>query len=749
MEHKMGDVSAEKIVSIITELIHPRSVVEIGCRDGALLQEFHRKGIRIHGIDSPEYKKAPFWEQNKSFFSSVNLEKLRVQCKEKLDLAVSLERVSDFGENQSNLFIHNLCTLSDVVLFSAAIPGQDGDDHGNQQMPSYWIKIFRENGFLVLDCIRPLIWENKEIDVRYRQNVLLFVREVALNKYPKLFRYSVLQTTDKYYDVVHPEMWYSIDRKAKKYLKLYQEHRPRKVLYTFDTNIAFGWALTHRLMIHSTDEAYLLVHVAVFKNSIQRFVDEGIFRRIYIYNRNLGLSCSTLKETEKEILNTIDATLLQQDCDINSYDIIYSCTDTYDTMGLYLSMKKKEYYWFELFPNHHMHMHEALVRSYYSKMVGYRDALLKYKTLFGRGKYEFLVIHPDSDRTISSGFPEKRCTLFNAEQISIMFSYSNKSTIMKCFELENAPHTPNDTWICVQSSAHAGLYLYPKIQFVQKKFKSFMLLYYYSIQVLCDYYVPCHTNPVIKSHPNNPINVSLSKRYFSGCFAYPSMFSMHLVSILPLEYAPEYVVFLGSTSNKQFPFHSKAIHCEGAWLFSFFYQKYISVLYVLSYINMLYTHTGEKFGTIGEEGRYMEYNTRLLKNDVNELIKVQFPNSPENCDGDYFVHQTDVALIHQEVEKHVFVIFTDVWEKVSVQEITTLANEIPTGIIRISKKPIKALEDIIVPLHNEYIFFFSKDASYLEKLKGFHASKTNQAMGIELDVNMISLEEYAKERAAE
>ena len=39
--------------------------------------------------------------------------------------------------------VERLCSLSDVVLFSAAQPGQGGEDHINERDPSYWAALFR------------------------------------------------------------------------------------------------------------------------------------------------------------------------------------------------------------------------------------------------------------------------------------------------------------------------------------------------------------------------------------------------------------------------------------------------------------------------------------------------------------------------------------------------------------------------------------------------------------------------------
>ncbi len=73
--------------------------------------------------------------------------------------------------------VDNCIRHADIVLFSAALPGQQGRRHVNEQLPEYWVALFRSRGFVVFDVIRPLIWDDGNIPIWYRQNTLLFVRE--------------------------------------------------------------------------------------------------------------------------------------------------------------------------------------------------------------------------------------------------------------------------------------------------------------------------------------------------------------------------------------------------------------------------------------------------------------------------------------------------------------------------------------------------------------------------------------------
>jgi hypothetical protein len=73
--------------------------------------------------------------------------------------------------------VGDLTRLTDVVLFSAAIPGQGGTDHVNEQYLGYWVALFEAKGFVMLDVLRPQIWNNPRCDWTYRQNAVLFAKE--------------------------------------------------------------------------------------------------------------------------------------------------------------------------------------------------------------------------------------------------------------------------------------------------------------------------------------------------------------------------------------------------------------------------------------------------------------------------------------------------------------------------------------------------------------------------------------------
>ena len=75
-------------------------------------------------------------------------------------------------------FVDSLVRLASVVLFAAAIPGQGGIMHVNEQWPGYWVSLFSQHGYTAIDAIRPLVWDNDDVEWWYAQNTLLFVDSV-------------------------------------------------------------------------------------------------------------------------------------------------------------------------------------------------------------------------------------------------------------------------------------------------------------------------------------------------------------------------------------------------------------------------------------------------------------------------------------------------------------------------------------------------------------------------------------------
>jgi hypothetical protein len=169
--------SAKYIVPIINDWFQPKSVIDIGCGVGAWLDIWKNceNKIEVKGIDADFVNKSLLLINVSNEFIEADLN-VKLPKLKKYDLAMCLEVAEHLDEKRAESFIEDLTGLSDVVVFSAAIPGQEGTQHINEQFLKYWIDKFNQNNYKCYDIIRPIIWDEDTISWWFRQNMVLFVK---------------------------------------------------------------------------------------------------------------------------------------------------------------------------------------------------------------------------------------------------------------------------------------------------------------------------------------------------------------------------------------------------------------------------------------------------------------------------------------------------------------------------------------------------------------------------------------------
>jgi SAM-dependent methyltransferase len=165
--------SARAVLPLINDLVRPRSVVDVGCGRGAWLGVWASLGLAdIKGLDG-DYVDRTKLAMAPTAFEAVDLTSLW-PVPRRFDLAQSLEVAEHLAPEVGPQFVAQLCALSDVVMFSAAQPGQGGEMHYNERKPSYWAELFAGQGYAAFDCLRPVIRADKSIDPWYRFNTVVY-----------------------------------------------------------------------------------------------------------------------------------------------------------------------------------------------------------------------------------------------------------------------------------------------------------------------------------------------------------------------------------------------------------------------------------------------------------------------------------------------------------------------------------------------------------------------------------------------
>ena len=211
------------IVEKILEFNNPKSVIDFGCGLGTFLKAFKENGINdVLGLDGDWVNRSllkDYLDENE--FLEVDLES-KIDCKKKYDLAICLEVAEHLSKEKASVIVENLVNASEVILFSAAIPMQGGQNHINEQWIEYWQEEFSKHNYVFYDVIRKKLWNNKNVKWWYKQN--MFIVSCQGNRFDHY-------ESDLILNLIHPEHYIAkakvnIDfrlgkSRTKEYLKLF------------------------------------------------------------------------------------------------------------------------------------------------------------------------------------------------------------------------------------------------------------------------------------------------------------------------------------------------------------------------------------------------------------------------------------------------------------------------------------------------------------------------------------------------
>lgn len=171
-EWEMGMCShcPEPLLRYVLDRFRPRSVLDFGCGTGRTLDYLLARGLDVQGVEGSA----------KAISLAKHTERIRrhdfenpLALGRSFDLLWCFEVVEHIRPAKADVLLDSLARHADVLVISAARPGQGGDGHFNEQPPEYWIARLQRRGFSLLPDETAAL---RAIPVTHSENMLVFQR---------------------------------------------------------------------------------------------------------------------------------------------------------------------------------------------------------------------------------------------------------------------------------------------------------------------------------------------------------------------------------------------------------------------------------------------------------------------------------------------------------------------------------------------------------------------------------------------
>jgi hypothetical protein len=186
------DYDYPALAETIIKEYQPKQIIDFGCGTGALAKAFACLGVQVQAIDG--YSEPDFSTHDNIRFTKLDLNDIDAvheflkQFDAKFDLAISIEVAEHLNPAVSSSFIEWMTSVADVIVFSAAVPSQDGDGHINCRSRSDWYQFIKKYDFTIADTLRQHFISNPNLGLWHKFNVVDYVqKDTAFAKRINLF----------------------------------------------------------------------------------------------------------------------------------------------------------------------------------------------------------------------------------------------------------------------------------------------------------------------------------------------------------------------------------------------------------------------------------------------------------------------------------------------------------------------------------------------------------------------------------
>ena len=171
--------SARGVVPVLRGALPIDSVLDVGCGVGTWIKAHLEAGAsEFLGVDG-DYVDRSRLVMPADCFRAHDLTR-PLDLGRRFDLVQCLEVAEHLPPSTSTELVKSLARHGDIVLFSAAPPGQGGKDHVNERTYEFWRDEFARQRYALFDYVRRVVAGREDIEPWYRYNMLLFVHEARV-----------------------------------------------------------------------------------------------------------------------------------------------------------------------------------------------------------------------------------------------------------------------------------------------------------------------------------------------------------------------------------------------------------------------------------------------------------------------------------------------------------------------------------------------------------------------------------------
>lgn len=131
------------IADRIVKELQPRSVLDVGCAMGLLVEQLYKRGVDAWGMDVSKYAISRVHE---SVSDRCRVGSILEPIEGRYDLVVCIEVVEHLWPKDAHTVIANLSAAGERVLFSSSPSHYGEPTHLNTRPPEYWSTEFAEHG---------------------------------------------------------------------------------------------------------------------------------------------------------------------------------------------------------------------------------------------------------------------------------------------------------------------------------------------------------------------------------------------------------------------------------------------------------------------------------------------------------------------------------------------------------------------------------------------------------------------------